>query len=164
MTIIRWLGQACFLLMTLGGTHILLDPPNPQVGYAISAHSLPADLVFVSHEHPDHNYVQAATGTTRGPQRVIQPIPLTGQEVETLGTYSYGPAGVEADKIPFHRIAAYHDDKNGALRGPDTITVLQTGGLRIVHLGDIGQAQLRPDQIKDIGRVDVLMIPVGNLL
>ena len=64
MLIIRWLGQACFLLSTLTGTHILIDPPNPQVGYHVAAHSIPAGVVFVSHEHPDHNYTDAARGTS----------------------------------------------------------------------------------------------------
>ncbi len=162
MTVIRWLGQACFLILTLGGTHVLLDPPNPQVGYSITAHSIPADLVFVSHEHPDHNYVAAATVTERGSTRVIPPIPLTDQEVETFGTYAYGPGGAEEDHIPFHRVWAYHDDALGKQRGPDTITVIETGGLRIVHMGDIGELQLTADQVKDIGRVDVLMLPVGG--
>lgn len=30
MLIIRWLDQACFLLWTLTGPHLLIDPPNPQ--------------------------------------------------------------------------------------------------------------------------------------
>lgn len=35
MLIIRWLGQACFLLSTLTGPHLLIDPPNPQTIYLL---------------------------------------------------------------------------------------------------------------------------------
>ena len=74
---LRWLGQACFLITTLMGTHILIDPPNPQVGYPIAAHSIPANIVFVSHEHPDHNYVQAAARVGgAAPQDHPAPAPL----------------------------------------------------------------------------------------
>ena len=162
MTVIRWLGQACFLISTLMGTHILIDPPNPQVGYPIAAHSVPASIVFVSHEHPDHNYVQAAANIGGVAPSIIRPLPLTPDESVETGAYTYGPAGAEVDKVPFTRISAYHDDQGGRQRGPDTITVLQTGGLRIVHMGDIGELSLSADQVREIGRVDVLMIPVGG--
>lgn len=161
-TIIRWLGQACFVITTLMGTRLLIDPPHPEVGYHITAHSIPANIVFVSHEHPDHNFVQAASDVNQFPPRIIQPLPLSTDNIEQNGTYSFGPRGAEADKIPFHRISAYHDNVGGKLRGPDTITVIQTGGLRIVHMGDIGELALTAQQIKEIGRVDVLMIPVGG--
>ena len=162
MTVIRWLGQACFLLTTLMGTHVLIDPPNPQVGYHITAHSIPANIVFVSHEHPDHNYVQAAAPVGGMAPQIIQPLPLTPNNVEQTGRYTFGPRGDEADTLPFERISAYHDDAGGGKRGPDTITVLQTGGLRIVHMGDIGELKLDANQVAEIGRVDVLMIPVGG--
>jgi L-ascorbate metabolism protein UlaG (beta-lactamase superfamily) len=166
MTVIRWLGQACFLILTLGGAQVLIDPPNPQVGSHISAHSIPADLVLVSHEHPDHNYVQAATATQRGdPPHIVQPLPtppIPDEEEYSNLAYHFGSPGLPADSVKATRIFAHHDNVQGKQRGPDTITVLQTGGLRIVHMGDIGELKLRDDQVKDIGRVDVLMIPVGG--
>ncbi|MBV9850917.1 MAG: MBL fold metallo-hydrolase [Armatimonadetes bacterium] len=162
MTVIRWLGQACFLITTLMGTRALIDPPNPQVGYPIAAHSIPANIVFVSHEHPDHNYVQAAADIGTLKPTVIPPLPLSPDDEEQTGTYAFGPQGAEAEKLAFKRISAYHDNAEGARRGPDTITVLTTGGLRIVHMGDIGELKLLPEQVQAIGRVDVLMIPVGG--
>lgn len=165
MTVIRWLGQACFLILTVGGAHVLIDPPNPQVGYHLTAHSIPADLVLVSHSHPDHSYTAAAASTERGAPKVIGPIPRpTPPYTDSHGdaTYSFGVPGLPADKVTATRIFAYHDNVQGKQRGTDTITVLQTGGLRICHMGDIGQLTLSQPQIKAIGRVDVLMIPVGG--
>lgn len=166
MLILRWLGQACFLLTTLAGSHILIDPPHPAVGYHITAHSIPANVVFVSHEHPDHNYVEAAAAVGGTPPKVIQPLPLSQGSERENGTFSFAhsgtKSGAEADKFTFERISAYHDNNGGTQRGPDTITVIQTGGLRVCHLGDLGQLALTPSQIKAIGHVDVLMIPAGG--
>jgi len=195
MLIIRWLGQACFLLSALTGTHILVDPPNPQVGYHIAAHSVPAGAVFVSHEHPDHNYTAAARGTSgaygpggtpgTGRYSIIQPGPApTPQQFDVLSdSFSHHPISIAPSPapgwektgdvnaalegqtplmVPYERIFAYHDDVHGAKRGTDIITVFQTGGLRVCHLGDLGQLSLTPEQVREVGHVDVLMIPVGG--
>ncbi len=164
MTVIRWLGQACFLLMTLGGAHILIDPPAPPIGYHIAAHSIPADLVMVSHEHSDHNFVQAAAPTGRAEPKIIAPLPL--QALSPLHykqeTYSFGAGSLAADRVVFTRIPAYHDTVRGQERGQDTLSVVETGGLRIAHLGDIGELALTPEQVSALGRIDVLMLPVGG--
>lgn len=146
--IIRWLGQACYIVTLTNMSHVLIDPPHPQVGYAITADSLPADIVFVSHNHMDHNFIEAAMG-----HPVI---------VEPLVGPGFADGAAIGNTLKYRRIFAYHDNVQGAQRGPDTITVIETGGLRIVHLGDLGQLALTAEQIQEIGRVDVLMIPVGG--
>ncbi len=170
MTIFRWLGQACFLITTLMGTRILIDPPHPQVGYHITADSIPANLVFVSHEHMDHNFTAAAAPVQGERPCIIQPLPLAPVGADgsvtadqQTGVYRFGPQGGAVDRVRFQRVSAYHDNEGGRLRGPDTITVLTTeDGLRIVHMGDIGELALDASQITAIGRVDVLVIPVGG--
>ena len=164
-TVIRWLGQACFLITTLAGSHLLIDPPHPEIGYHIAAHSIPADVVFVSHNHPDHNFVDAAEGHPF----IVQPSGNIKQSVaeNTQGNVTYSgnfiDSGTSKSKeYSFQRIFAYHDNVHGAKRGFDTITVLHTGGLSICHLGDLGQLALTPNQIHEIGHVDILMIPVGG--
>ncbi|MDQ2732480.1 MAG: MBL fold metallo-hydrolase [Armatimonadota bacterium] len=161
-TIFTWLGQACFLITTMMGTHILVDPPNPQVGYAIKAHSVPASIVFVSHEHPDHNWTEAAANAGPLPPRIVQPFPLSPGTLEDTGTYTHKVGDQPTQRVKYIRISAFHDNANGTKSGPDTLTVIETGGLRILHMGDIGQFQLTSTQLKEIGRVDVLMIPVGG--
>jgi len=59
-------------------------------------------------------------------------------------------------------VASEHDDVAGTLRGPNTIFRFTLDGLRIAHLGDFGQAGLRPEQREAIGEVDVLLLPVGG--
>ncbi|HEX5323056.1 MAG TPA: MBL fold metallo-hydrolase [Capsulimonadaceae bacterium] len=153
-TVIRWIGQACFLITTLSGMHVLIDPPHPEVGYKISANSIPANIVFVSHEHSDHNFVEAA----QGKPQIVQPLTAPGAE---HGTYKSNTNGIP-DGVAYTRIFSYHDNDHGKERGTNTITVIQVDGLRICHMGDIGQLSLTADQLRSIGKVDVLMIPVGG--
>jgi L-ascorbate metabolism protein UlaG (beta-lactamase superfamily) len=59
-------------------------------------------------------------------------------------------------------VGAYHDAKEGSERGKNAIFVIETAGLRIVHLGDLGHL-LSEKEIERIGPVDVLMVPVGGV-
>ena len=43
----------------------------------------------------------------------------------------------------------------------NTIFVLDIDGVKVCHLGDLGDA-LTPQQVEQIGPVDVLLIPVGG--
>jgi L-ascorbate metabolism protein UlaG (beta-lactamase superfamily) len=44
----------------------------------------------------------------------------------------------------------------------NTIFVFSLDGVRVAHLGDFGQAGLRPEQRTAIGDVDLLFVPVGG--
>ena len=58
-------------------------------------------------------------------------------------------------------IDTWHDDKEGALRGPNTIHVLSDGQCRIAHLGDLG-CDLTPEQKDRLRHLTALLIPVGG--
>ena len=140
-----YIGHACFLLTTSGGLRILIDPYQPGAfGGAIGYGPIPfgADVVLVTHEHADHNAVNAAPGT---PKQVIR------------GTGSW-----EVDGVRIHGVLTYHDEKQGRERGPNTVFVIEADGLKIAHLGDLGHV-LTQEQVKEIGPVDVLLIPVGSV-
>lgn len=55
----------------------------------------------------------------------------------------------------------WHDDVQGKKRGDNLIRIVSGGGARVAHLGDVGH-MLPPGQIKAIGHVDALLIPVGG--
>ena len=59
------------------------------------------------------------------------------------------------------KIDSYHDKEQGALRGINVIHVIETENNRICHLGDLGTI-LNDEQIKLIGNIDILLIPVGG--
>ena len=104
---------------------------------------LRADLLLVTHEHLDHDGVEVVGGE-----------PHTIRS--TAGRFAETPVGEVL------AVASEHDDAAGTERGPNTLFAFSLGGLRIAHLGDLGQRALRPEQLAALGRVDVLFAPVGG--
>ncbi|NLZ54107.1 MAG: MBL fold metallo-hydrolase [Thermoanaerobacteraceae bacterium] len=135
---IRWFGHACFLLESQDGTKIVTDPFDGSVGYKIPM--LEADIVTVSHDHYDHNYVEGVQGD---PEVIKSPGELTIGSINIKG------------------VPAYHDEVKGAKRGPNIIFTFDIDGIKVCHLGDLGHL-LSKTQLEDIGDVDVLLIPVGG--
>lgn len=64
--------------------------------------------------------------------------------------------------VSIRTVETCHDDRNGALRGPNTIHVFTAGGVSVAHLGDLGH-QLTAEQAKAVGAVDGLLLPVGGV-
>jgi L-ascorbate metabolism protein UlaG (beta-lactamase superfamily) len=140
---IKWYGHASFLITSTSGTKIVTDPYEPG-GYdgAISYGSPPdqADIAVVSHDHPDHNYLQGLKGT---PQVVK------------------GPGSHTVAGIVFKGISTFHDTSQGKDRGESTIFCFTVDGINLCHLGDLGHP-LNAKDSAEIGDVDVLMLPVGG--
>jgi L-ascorbate metabolism protein UlaG (beta-lactamase superfamily) len=134
---VKWLGHASFLITSEGGVKLITDPYHTGAGINYGEIKEAADILVVSHDHPDH----ANTALPGSPQVV-------------KGT-------CEAKGINFKGIAAYHDDTKGSQRGPNTIFCFAVDGIRLCHLGDLGH-QLTDEQANEIGEVDVLMIPIGG--
>ncbi|HEX4670455.1 MAG TPA: MBL fold metallo-hydrolase [Solirubrobacterales bacterium] len=146
---VEWHGQSAFSL-TGNEAKVFIDPFADMSGLEdrgmrfdyppIAAEGV--DLLLVTHEHLDHNGVEAVAG---------EPATLrstAGQLESPLGEVT--------------AIASEHDDVAGTARGPNTIFAFALDGLRVVHFGDFGQAALRPEQVEAIGPVDLLFVPVGG--
>jgi L-ascorbate metabolism protein UlaG (beta-lactamase superfamily) len=142
---IQWIGQSEFYIQSPQQIVVVTDPFDPAfTGYSDSK-SL-AHIVTVSHEHRDHNATQ-----------YVQPFTAMGErEVRVVRDGAYHRGDVTVTAIP-----SFHDSQAGALRGPNRIFLIEAGSLRIAHLGDLGQV-LTPAQVQALGRVDVLLIPVGG--
>ncbi len=146
---VEWHGQSAFSL-TGSETKVFIDPfagmsmladRGMRFDYpAIEA--VDVDLLLVTHEHLDHNGVEAIDG---------EPVVLRS----TAGRHE-SPLGEVVG------IASEHDEAAGTERGPNTIFVFELDGVRVAHFGDFGQAALRPEQAAAIGDVDLLFIPVGG--
>jgi L-ascorbate metabolism protein UlaG (beta-lactamase superfamily) len=146
---VEWHGQSAFSL-TDGKTKVFIDPfadmstlaaRGMQFEYpAIEAKDV--DLLLVTHEHLDHNGVEAIDG---------EPVVLRS----TAGRHE-SPLGEVVG------VASEHDEAAGTERGPNTIFVFELDGVRVAHFGDFGQAALRPEQAAAIGDIDLLFIPVGG--
>jgi L-ascorbate metabolism protein UlaG (beta-lactamase superfamily) len=141
---VKWYGHAAFLITSDQGVKVITDPYEPGgFGGAIGYGQIPdeADIVLVSHDHADHNDVRSL----RGKPRVVK------------GAGIHRVSGLEIKGI-----ATYHDESKGSERGPNTIFCLQVDGLRLCHLGDLGYV-LNEQEAKQIGAVDLLLIPVGGV-
>jgi L-ascorbate metabolism protein UlaG (beta-lactamase superfamily) len=144
---VEWYGQFAFRLSDRERT-VVIDPfgdvsalASRGIRFDYPAISAAADLVLVTHEHVDHNRVEAVDG---------DPAVLRS----TAGRLE-SPAGQVL------AVASEHDAAAGTVRGPNSIFVFELDGIRTCHFGDFGQAALRDEQAKAIGRVDLLIIPVG---
>ncbi|MBV9803892.1 MAG: MBL fold metallo-hydrolase [Solirubrobacterales bacterium] len=146
---VDWYGQAAFHLTGREGS-VFIDPLGDisglssrgiQFDYPAIA-GVDANLLLVTHEHADHNGVEAIGG---------DPTVLRS----TAGRLESPFGEVVA-------IASEHDEAAGTERGPNTIFVFGFDGLRIAHFGDFGQRALRDEQANAVGTVDLMFLPVGG--
>jgi L-ascorbate metabolism protein UlaG (beta-lactamase superfamily) len=134
---IVWLGHSCFRIRAREAT-VLTDPCPASSGYSIGKPT--ADIVTVSHDHPDHSYSKAVAGS---------PVVLNGPgEYEIHGAFVTG-------------IDTYHDGERGAERGPNVAFVVELEDIRVCHLGDLGHTPTA-EQAEEMTGVDVLLIPIGG--
>lgn len=139
---ITYLGHSCFKLKGKSGT-VITDPYQKMVGFSLA--SVGADIVTVSHGHPDHNN--------------LDPIKPAGARekpfvISTAGEY-------EVSGISIFGYPTFHDNTNGSERGSNIIFAIVIDGVTVVHLGDLGH-ELSDSFIEKLGNVDVLLCPVGG--
>lgn len=139
---ITYLGHSAFRLKGKQGVAVT-DPYDPYVGWAMPQVS--ADLVTVSHNHPDHSNMAGVKTSSRRDKPFI---------IDQPGSYEVGGISVFGVKT-------FHDDQQGTLRGENTVFTIMIDSVRVCHLGDLGH-ELSNEQISEIGEVDVLLCPVGG--
>jgi len=137
---IKWLGHACFLITSRDGLRVITDPYAVGGGINYSPIKETADVVVVSHDHGDHSNVS----TVQGKPEVVK-----------------GSGTKTARGIQFKGIASYHDASQGTQRGLNTVFCFAIDNMKLCHLGDLGHV-LDPEQINEIGAVDILFAPVGG--
>jgi len=140
---IKWYGHASFKITTEKGVRIILDPyQSGAFGGAMGYGKITdeADIVLTSHDHEDHNYTKDIQGRFR--------------HINKAGAYE--EKGVKIRVIP-----SYHDTSGGKERGQNLIFIVEADGLAVGHMGDLGHV-LEKDALKQIGKVDVLLLPVGG--
>ncbi len=139
---ITYFGHSSFKLRGKTGT-VVTDPFSNKIGLPFP--SVSADIVTVSHSHYDHNATTQVKGTARRAQPFVISYP---------GEYEVG--GVSVFGLP-----TYHDNKNGAERGENTVFTIVVDEVKICHLGDLGH-EFTNEQLEEMSEVDVLLCPVGG--
>ena len=110
---------------------IVIDPYSDGSVPGLAPLRVKANAVYCSHQHADHNGVSC--------------VEFDGND----------------DDFERTQIASWHDDQQGALRGPNTIQIFECDGQCVAHLGDLGCA-LDDEQRAQLMNLDVIMIPVGG--
>lgn len=134
---LTWHGHACFRLR--GKNAVAVTDPYPN-SIGLKLQRLEADVVTVSHPHPNHAHL----GAIRDGYRLVD-----------------GPGEYEVAGITVIGVKTYHDAVRGEERGRNTIYVLELDDVRVCHLGDLGH-RLADDELEALGTVDVLLVPVGG--
>lgn len=135
---ISYLGHSCFKLQDKTGTDgitVVTDPFDKKVGFPVP--HFEADIVTVSHNHYDHNNVEAI----RGKPFVI----------DCAGEYDIKGVSIEGIESSH---GADIDEKNVIFR-------FTIDDILIAHLGDLGN-ELDSKQLEKLQGVDILLIPVGG--
>ena len=139
---IAYYGHSCFKITTKPAGRgqeeisIFIDPFDKSIG--LRPPQGQADLVLVTHDHHDHNNVEALKGE---PAVIDIPGEYSVKGVNIVGLASqHGPTGSPVS---------------------NTIFILESEDLRICHLGDLG-TDLDEKQLEEIDGVNILMIPVGG--
>ena len=137
--LITYHGHSEFYLECANGFCLLTDPYDDHVGYPMGTYR--ADAVTVTHGHGDHSYIQKASGAPA--------------IIDSAGEWHPAP------EVKITAIPSVHDDADGAKRGKNLIMKIEMEGLTLAHMGDQG-APLTREQITALGKIDVLMIPIGG--
>ena len=149
---LRWYGQSFFQLETGSGQKIVFDPHAiPTFGRT----AVTANVVLVSHPHNDHNQPEILEDSKAA--RVFE-----GVTVGKNGKQDWKAIDEKVITTRIRTMGTYHDAMNGMQRGKNSVFVVEADGLVFCHLGDLGH-ELTPEQVKAIGKVDVLMVPVGGI-
>lgn len=140
---VKWLGHSAFLLTAADGTRVITDPYvagsyGNTLCYAPIEES--CDAATESHDHDDH----AGAGSLPGKPEVIRG--ADKHKVKSIAATGFDTA---------------HDDAGGSKRGRNTVFLFVIDGLKVCHLGDLGEP-LPAAVATAIGPVDVLLAPVGG--
>ena len=105
----------------------------------------PDDILLTTHTHADHLDQSFVAG-------------FSGQQL-------YVTAGkIELPDVTITSIPSAHNegDEMKAEGGSNYIYLIETGGLRIAHFGDIGQDALTVEQLATLGEIDLAFTQLSN--
>ena len=139
---LRYAGNAQVELSANGGARVLIDVYDPD---ALSAPPTADDVLLTTHRHDDHVSAGFPDGFP-GEQLFVREGALETPDATITG------------------VAAAHSqgDRLAAKGGTDYIFIVDMGGMRIAHFGDLGQTALTRGQLKALGDVDIAVTQFDN--
>lgn len=110
---------------------LVIDPYKDGSVPGLAPLRISGSRVICTHEHADHSGREC--------------VAMSGNE----------------SPLSIQEVSSWHDNQQGALRGPNTIFVIDDGSEKLVHLGDLGHFP-NDEQLEKIRDADFLLIPVGG--
>lgn len=135
---ILWHGHSCF---EVRDKITVVTDPHDGKSIGIKPPFTKAEVVLVSHDHFDHNCIRIVKGD---PTVIRDPGEKVVKGLKVLG------------------IQTFHDKEEGTKRGRNTVFRFEMDGIRFCHCGDLGHI-LTDEQVKTLGAIDILFIPVGGV-
>ncbi len=136
---INWYGHSCFRLSERGMASVVNDPfDHRQVGY--EALKLKADIVTISQDSPEYNYLPGVKG---------DPYVITGP-----GEYEVG--GVFITGTQTNGVSKKNESE---LR--NTLYLIDYNGIAIAHLGNLNRVPSQTE-VEALGSIHVALVPVGG--
>ncbi len=118
---------------------VVITDPFQDIGYPLPQTET-ADIALMSHDHFDHNNVNLINGDF--------------QLIDRAGRF-------ELDDVKIETFATWHDEAEGSKRGTNLLMKFVLEGRAFLHCGDLGH-DLNDRMISELGKIDVLFIPVGG--
>ena len=135
---IKYIGHASFFIKTKTA-RVVTDPFDPKM-VGLKFPKTEADIVTISHQHQDHNFL----GQISGDPLVID-----------------WPGEFEKGGVRVFGYQTYHDKEQGAKRGENILYKIEADDISLLHCGDLGMV-LSEETVDEIGEVDIIFIPVGG--
>jgi L-ascorbate metabolism protein UlaG (beta-lactamase superfamily) len=181
---LTWIGHSAFLLQ-LDGRNILVDPhfseraspvsfsgPRRIVPLPIDIAELPRiDVVTISHNHYDHldaDTVRRLAASKEGSPLFLVPLGLKAwfrdKGIDRVEEQDWWQSREERG-VRFTLVPVQHWSKRTLLDTDQSLWggwVIEGGGLKLVHAGDLGYSQDVRDIGERLGPFDMALIPIGS--
>ncbi len=136
---INWYGHSCFRLSERGMASVVNDPfDHRQVGY--EALKLKADIVTISQDAPEYNYLPGVKG---------DPYVITGP-----GEYEVGNVFITGTQTNGNSKKTDNELRN-------TLYLIDYNGIAIAHLGNLNRVPSQTE-VEALGSIHVALVPVGG--
>ncbi len=132
-------GAQCFKV-SFGDTTLAFDPISKKS--KLSPVKFGADIAFISLQHPDMNGVDEVTFGTK------QPFVISGPGEYEVGEVTARGYGVET--------------MYGGVKKYNTIYQVILEGINMVFLGALGDENIDPQILGELGDIDILFVPIGG--
>lgn len=135
--VITYYGLSCFKIQS-GDTTLVFDLPSKKS--PVKPPRFHADIVIQSHDHDGHN----------------------GGKDSQESFFIDGPGEYEIKGVRIHGLKSFHDSVSGKKYGLNTVYAGRFEKINLCFLGDFGEKDLRPELKEEIGKVDILFVPIGG--